>query len=89
MNVKKLIEENEIDQLNELILKEKLELTIEHYDLLDEKELNTCDCCKIIESTYWLYWITSEEYLEIGEELPEEVYEKYDALCSSCYEKLK
>lgn len=49
--------------------------------------LNTCDKCKCKEVTTDLIWITSEDFEPFeGENLNDETYTKFDALCESCYE---
>ena len=50
------------------------------------EEYNTCDKCKKTYSTYELIWIDAEdfEYHE-GELLRPEAFDKYIALCETCY----
>jgi len=53
---------------------------------LQNRELNTCDKCGYIGSTYDLIWITSDDFEpKKNERVPKELYEKYDALCKDCY----
>jgi hypothetical protein len=53
---------------------------------MEEKELNTCDRCGSVESTYDLIWITSEDFTpKKGEIVPKWAFKKYDALCPTCY----
>ena len=55
---------------------------------LEENELNTCDKCNKIDSTYDLVWITSPDFEpKEGEIVPQELYKKYDALCEDCYQE--
>ena len=50
-----------------------------------DRELNICDKCGYIESTYELVWITPDE----DNEHPAYIHDKgYDALCADCYAKL-
>lgn len=61
--------------------------TQEEFDeYLDDNELNTCDKCGCVESTYDLIWITADDFEpKENEVVPKELYKKYDALCESCY----
>ena len=80
------IEDREIQKLNQLILNKEIVLSDEHYELLGEEGLNTCDCCGIIEESECLIWIDSEDFEPLdGEVVPDEAYEKYSALCTKCY----
>ena len=57
-------------------------------EFLEDKELNTCDKCDTIDSTYDLIWLTAEDFEpKKGETVPKELYKKYDALCEDCYQK--
>jgi len=57
-------------------------------EFLDDHELNTCDKCNIISSTYDLVWLTAEDFEpKKGEKVPKELYKKYDALCEDCYQE--
>lgn len=58
---------------------------------LENYELNTCDKCNMIESTYDLVWIDSEDF-EPKEtdnfnekKFKEAIKKKYSALCLDCY----
>jgi hypothetical protein len=47
---------------------------------------NTCDRCGEAEDSNDLIWITAEDFEpRDGEELPDNAYTKYDALCEDCY----
>ena len=49
-------------------------------------DYNTCDKCKIEIPSIELIWITTEDFKpKEGEIVPEELYNKYDALCEDCY----
>jgi hypothetical protein len=49
-------------------------------------ELNSCDKCKVEINTLDLVWITAEDFQPFeGEVLNAQAYNKYDALCESCY----
>ena len=53
---------------------------------LEDQELNTCDKCGEIDSTYDLVWIDSGDFEpKKGEIVPKELYNKYSALCEDCY----
>ena len=50
---------------------------------------NTCDSCKKVEKSEELIWITADDFEpKKGEYITVEMYQKYDALCESCYYKL-
>lgn len=60
----------------------------EIFEYLDAHELNTCDKCGNVESTYDLIWITAEDFTpKEGEKLPDITRQRYDALCEQCYKE--
>ena len=49
-------------------------------------ETNTCDKCGIVDSTYDLIWLTSDDFKPRENEIvPEGLFKRYDALCEKCY----
>lgn len=49
---------------------------------------NTCDKCNKREASDLLVWISAEDFEpKEGEDVPEDLYSKYDALCEDCYYK--
>lgn len=49
-------------------------------------ETNKCDKCGIEEESLRLVWLTSDDFKPKDNEIvPKELFEKYDALCESCY----
>jgi hypothetical protein len=52
------------------------------------KDTNTCDKCGAIMPSQELNWITSDDFeYKDGEQLPDDVFKKYDALCEPCYQE--
>jgi len=52
-----------------------------------KSEENTCDKCHCIYYSDNLIWITAEDFEPfVGEQLSDDTYNKYDALCDKCYE---
>ena len=71
------------------VLKNIKENDDELFEWLQDHELNTCDKCDMIESTYDLIWITAEDFEPKKKEVvPEWAYKKYDALCIECYKEI-
>lgn len=72
------------------LLKDIGDFEEEVYDFIHDKySMNTCDKCNTIHDTEQLVWITTEDFEPKENEIvPEELYEKYDALCEECYMKL-
>ena len=71
----------------ELIYLNIKDLTEEEIESLSDLELNSCDKCGEIESTYKLNWIDSEEFWDIKGIITE--LEKGNvALCDDCYNKI-
>ena len=66
----------------------RTELTEEAFDYVhDAHEINSCDCCDDLESTYDLIWIC-EDFVPLDGEYPSDAfYEKWAdcALCEVCY----
>jgi len=64
------------------------DLTQEAFNYVNEQyELNSCDKCESIESTYDLIWV---DYLEEDElETLTEDIKKYTSVCIGCYNGLK
>jgi hypothetical protein len=65
------------------------ELTQEEILVLGDYDLNWCDCCGRVDSTYDLIWIGEDFQLKKGEKCSKKFYEKWgdNALCLECYEK--
>ena len=58
------------------------------YQWMSDNDLNTCDKCHTVHSTYDLIWITSEDFQpKQGEILKEQAYLNFDALCDYCYKE--
>ena len=52
-------------------------------------EFRYCDKCNNLEHTNDLIWLTTDDFTPKENEIvPDEVYEKYDALCEDCYNEL-
>lgn len=76
-------------QINAIMKEEHIKDIDDVRSLLDDYDLNNCDKCGRVFSTYNLNWITAEDFeLKIGEELAEETYKKYDCLCENCLRDL-
>lgn len=52
---------------------------------LQAEELNTCDKCHIIESTYHLVWLTPDEDNQYSKEIHAL---EFDAVCKRCFDKI-
>ncbi len=65
--------------------KDSRDFTPEELEQLEDFELNICDECFIIESTYELVWIDSEEFYDdkVAQKL---VQEGKCAVCKHCLE---
>jgi len=62
---------------------------LELVEFMQEHDCNSCDKCGKIYLTYDLVWITSEDfYPKVNENITENTYKKYDALCEDCYVKI-
>ena len=82
-----------LDQVQEMKPKEVIrfkihELTEEAFDFVhDVHEINSCDCCDDLDSTYDLIWIV-EDYSPLDGENPSiAFFAKWadSALCEECY----
>ena len=71
----------------DLLLCKIEDLTEAELDLLDQYELNSCDKCGDIESTYDLIWIGEDFTPKKEEHINKKFYEKWGdkALCEKCY----
>ena len=49
------------------------------------KELNTCDKCHSVVSTYDLIWLTADDFEPLPDETLTDEAKKYDAVCQNCY----
>jgi hypothetical protein len=86
--LKRTASRKKIERLKRLVVGDyvKGKLTDSQLEQLQKDELNTCDKCGLVDSTYDLIWITSEDFEpKKGEKVPESAYRKYDALCKKCY----
>ena len=55
---------------------------------MQDHGLNLCDKCNTVHYSEDLVWITTEDFTpREGEVVPQELYEKYDALCEECYKE--
>lgn len=84
-----LDEKDEVEEIRGgkgTIIKDYDSLSDKQREQMDRDELNICDKCNVVESTYELVWISSEDFTPFeGEVVPQSVYDKYDCLCDQCY----
>jgi len=76
----------EIRSRKELIYLNSKDITPEELEKLGDLELNICDNCGEIDSTYRLEWIDSEEFWN-DEACVSLVAGGFCALCDDCYDK--
>lgn len=72
----------------ELIGKTEKEAMSILFEKAHDEGLNTCDKCSIYDWSENFVWITADDFTpKEGEVLKPETYQKYDALCESCYKE--